>query len=99
MDGLLLLTMHSLEVLLAGADVGLVAIHRHVYQFRQVSHSVGGQTECGVLDGADVSVPQDARVCSNQKATHVNWERLAECCCGTELNVRSGVRVGGGRWI
>lgn len=77
----------SLEVLLAGADVGVVAVHRHVQQFAQVSHSVCGQTERGVLDGGEVSVPQDARVCSNQKPTHVNWERLAECCSGTELTV------------
>lgn len=82
--------LHSLEVLLTGADVGLVAVHSHVYQFGQVSHSVCRQTERGVLDGGDVSVPQDARVCSNQKPTHVNLERLAECCCGTELTVRSG---------
>lgn len=60
-------TVHLLEVLLAGADVALVAIHRHVYQFAQVSHSVGGQTESGVPDRRDVSVPQDARVCSNHK--------------------------------
>ena len=59
--------MHLLEVLLAGADVALVAIRRHVYQFAQVSHSVGGQTERGVPDRRDVSVPQDARVCSDHK--------------------------------
>lgn len=52
--------IHSLEVLLTGADVGLVAVHSHVYQFGQVSHSVCRQTERGVLDGGDVSVPQDA---------------------------------------
>lgn len=77
---------HSLEVLLAGADIGLVSIHCHVYQFAEVSHSVGGQTEGGVLDGGDVSVPQDTRVCSKQKPTNVNWES----CCGTVTGHSSG---------
>lgn len=96
----MLFIRHSLEVLLTGADVGLVAVHSHVYQFGQVSHSVCGQTESGVLDGGNVSVPQDARVCSNQKPTHVNWERQSECCCGAELiGFHTESTVGANRWI
>lgn len=76
---------HSLEILLAGADVGLVVINSHVHQFGQVSHSVGRQTESGIPDRDDVSVPQDARVCSNHKpntgqlgetGAMMLWERL-----------------------
>lgn len=58
---------HSLEVLLTGADVGLVPVHGHVQQLRQVPNGACGQTERGVLDGGDVSVPQDARVCSKSE--------------------------------
>lgn len=53
---------YSLEVLLAGADVGLVAVHGHVEQFAQVARGAGRQAEGRVPDGRQVSVPQDARV-------------------------------------
>lgn len=62
---------NSLEVLLAGADVALVALRCHVDQLAQVSRNVGGQTEAGVPDRDDVSVPQDARVCPVRKQTRV----------------------------
>lgn len=68
---------NPLEVLLTGADVGLVALRSHVDQLGQVSHNVGRQTEAGVPDRDDVSVPQDAGVCPIRNQTHVNWERLA----------------------
>lgn len=63
--------LHSLEVLLTGADVGLVALCSHVDQFSQVSHNVGRQTEAGVPDRDGVSIPQDAGVCPVRKQTHV----------------------------
>lgn len=65
--------LDSLEVLLAGADVALVAINSHVYELIQVSQSVGRQTEAGVPDRDDVSVPQDAGVCPIRNQTLVNW--------------------------
>lgn len=65
--------LDSLEVLLAGADVALVAINSHVYELAQVSQSVGRQTEAGVPDRDDVSVPQDAGVCPIRNQTLVNW--------------------------
>lgn len=70
--------LNSLEVLLTGTDVGLVALCSHVDQFGQVSHNVGRQTEAGVPDRDGASVPQDAGLCPIRKQTHVNWERLAD---------------------
>lgn len=67
--------LNSLEVLLTGADVGLVALRSHVDQLAQVSHNVGRQTEAGVPDRDDVSVPQDAGVCPMKKP---NTRQLGE---------------------
>lgn len=74
-------SFNSLEVLLAGADVALVALRCHVDQLAQVSRNVGGQTEAGVPDRHDVSVPQDAGVCPVRKQTRVtrgDWLLAAE---------------------
>lgn len=58
---------YSLEVLLAGADVGLVAaVQRHVEQFAQVARGARRQAEARVPDGRQVPVPHDARVWCGQ---------------------------------